>query len=186
MKISIIDFSKPSQLVAPQLIGCEFYINGVGGLIVEVEAYDQTEAASHSFAGKTLRNQSMFGPPACAYVYRSYGIHWCLNFVCGPEDHGAGVLIRAIQPLAGKELMRERRGIEEEKLWCAGPGRLAQALGVTHDMNGMPLHKTPFDLRTPKNKPELIAGPRIGISKAIELPWRFGLSNSRYLSKPFR
>lgn len=186
MKIANIDFSKPPQIVAPQLIGCEFYISGVGGLIVEVEAYDQTEAASHSFAGKTLRNQSMFGPPACAYVYRSYGIHWCLNFVCGPEDHGAGVLIRAIQPLAGKGLMCERRGTEEEKFWCSGPGRLAQALGVTPNMNGMPLYQIPFELRVPKSKPELIAGTRIGISKAIELPWRFGLAGSQFLSKPFR
>lgn len=185
MKIANIDFSKPPQIVAPQLIGCEFYINDVGGLIVEVEAYDQTEAASHSYTGKTLRNQAMFGLPARAYVYRSYGIHWCLNFVCGPENHGAGVLIRAMQPLAGKQLMRERRGIEEEKLWCSGPGRLAQALGVMHNMNGMPLYQTPFELRMPKSKPELIAGLRIGISKAIELPWRFGLAGSRYLSKPF-
>ena len=181
-----INFSLPVQEVAPQLIGCEFYVDGVGGIIVEVEAYDQSEPASHTYTGKSLRNAAMFGHPGCAYVYRSYGIHWCLNFVCGPEHHGAGILIRAIEPIKGLEVMRARRGVDDERLLCSGPGRVGQALGIVHAMNGHPLHKKPFQLFPPKMAVNVITGSRIGISKAIDLPWRFGLAGSRFLSKPFR
>ncbi len=181
-----IDFSLQPHLVAPQLIGCEFYVDGIGGVIVEVEAYDQSEPASHTFSGKSARNAAMFGPPGCAYVYRSYGIHWCLNFVCGPEHHGAGVLIRAIEPIRGLAEMRERRDLHDERLLCSGPGRVGQALAIEHAMNGHPLHKKPFQLLPAREPVTLISGPRIGISKAVELPWRFGLAGSRFLSKPFR
>lgn len=182
---SIIDFSAPSCEVAPQLIGCEFYVDGVGGIIVEVEAYDQSEPASHTYTGKSVRNAAMFGPPGCAYVYRSYGIHWCLNFVCGPVNHGAGVLIRAIEPTQGLNIMRERRGLEAERLLCSGPGRVGQALGIVHSMNGHELTKDPFKLLPPSQKVDIVHGPRIGISKAVDLQWRFGLKGSPYVSKPF-
>ncbi len=182
----MIDFAQSSVVVAAQLIGCEFLVNGVGGIIVEVEAYDQSEPASHTFSGPSVRNASMFGPPGCAYVYRSYGIHWCLNFVCSPEGHGAGVLIRAIQPTHGLEIMRERRGIEVEKLLCSGPGRVGQALGIVHAFNGRSLAQKPFKLSPAIAPVDVVHGPRIGISKAMDLPWRFGLAGSPFVSKPFR
>jgi len=181
-----LDFSASAQLVAPQLIGCEFYIDGVGGMIVEVEAYDQSESASHSFAGKSARNAAMFGEPGCAYVYRSYGIHWCLNFVCSPAGHGAGILIRALEPRCGLEKMCERRRLVDERLLCSGPGRVGQALGIVHSMNGHSLVQKPFELLLPKKPVEVVSGRRIGISKAVDLPWRFGVAGSRFLSKPFR
>ncbi|HET7796093.1 MAG TPA: DNA-3-methyladenine glycosylase [Rhizobacter sp.] len=181
-----IDFLAPSDEVARALIGAHVYVDGVGGRIVETEAYDRDDPASHSFSGPTERNGVMFGPPGRVYVYRSYGMHWCLNFVCREEGHGAAVLIRAIEPLQGLDVMRERRGIEDERLLCAGPGRLAQALGVTRDLNGHRLDRKPFDLRPRDESLPVVAGPRIGISKAVELPWRFGLAGSRFLSKPFR
>lgn len=183
---SIIDFSAPSHEVAPQLIGCEFLVNGVGGIIVEVEAYDQSEPASHTFSGPSVRNASMFDSPGCAYVYRSYGIHWCLNFVCSPEGHGAGILIRAIQPTKGLDIMRERRGVESEKLLCSGPGRLGQALAIVHAFNGRSLAQKPFTLLPSVAAVDVVQGPRIGISKAMDLRWRFGLAGSPFLSKPFR
>ncbi len=174
-----------SHLVAPQLIGCEFYVDGVGGIIVEVEAYDQTEPASHTFTGKSLRNAAMFGEPGCAYVYRSYGIHWCLNFVCSPAGQGAGILIRALEPKQGLDVMRRRRQLADERMLCSGPGRLGQALAVNHGMNGQSLLQSPFQLVLPQDPVKLVSGPRIGISKAVELPWRLGLLGSRYLSRPF-
>lgn len=181
-----IHFLAPSHEVARALIGAEVYVDGVGGRIVETEAYDREDPASHSFSGPTERNGVMFGPPGRVYVYRSYGLHWCLNFVCREEGHGAAVLIRAIEPLKGLHAMRERRGLEDERLLCAGPGRLAQALGVTRDLNGLRLDRAPFELRPCETPVAVVAGPRIGISKAVELPWRFGLAGSRYLSKPFK
>ena len=181
-----LDFSAPAQLVAPQLIGCDFYVDGVGGLIVEVEAYDQSEPASHTFTGPSPRNAAMFGEPGRAYVYRSYGIHWCLNFVCAPAGHGAGILIRALEPTRGLDKMRERRQLLDDRLLCSGPGRLGQALGIEHSMNGHSLVQKPFELRLPKKSVAVVSGPRIGISKAVDLPWRFGLAGSRFLSKPFR
>ena len=185
MIISSIDFALPPYLVAPKLIGCEFLVAGIGGVIVEVEAYDQSEPAAHTYVGKTPRNAAMFGAPGCAYVYRSYGIHWCLNFVCGPEGHGAGVLIRAIQPTHGLEAMRERRSVDAVKLLCSGPGRVGQALAIVHGMNGLSLAKSPFQLLPANKYAEVVSGPRIGISKAVDLPWRFGLAGSPFLSKPF-
>jgi DNA-3-methyladenine glycosylase len=184
-----IDFHARSTDVAQALIGASVFIDGVGGRVVETEAYDETDPASHSFAGKTARNAVMFGPPGRAYVYRSYGIHWCLNFSCMPSGHGAGVLIRALEPTAGVERMRERRGVVDERLLCSGPGRLCQALGVTHAMNGLRLDRVPFRV-VPRDEGDVsidvAAGTRIGISKSRELPWRFVLAGSRFLSKPLR
>jgi DNA-3-methyladenine glycosylase len=181
-----IDFSTPSHLVARQLIGVTVLVDGVGGRIVETEAYDGEDPASHSYSGPTERNRAMFGPPAHAYVYRSYGIHWCLNFVCREEGHGAGVLIRALEPVVGLALMHERRATSDEWLLCSGPGKLCQALGVTRELNGAPLAAPPFELRAAPGGIKVVSGPRIGISKAVDVQWRFGLAGSRYVSKPFR
>ena len=181
-----IDFGAPSVQVARCLIGSIVLVDGVGGRIVETEAYDRTEPASHSFAGPTARNGVMFGAPAHAYVYLSHGIHWCLNFVCREPGHGAGELIRAIEPLAGLDTMRARRGVEAARQLCSGPGKLGQALGITRALNGASLAGAPFALTAAPGQVEVVAGPRIGISKAVELPWRFGLAGSPYLSRPFR
>ena len=183
-----IDFSAASETVARQLIGMRLLVDGVGGVIVETEAYDGEDPASHSFGGPSERNAAMFGPPGCVYVYRSYGIHWCMNLVCREAGHGAGVLLRAIEPTDGLERMRARRGLDDVRLLCAGPGRLGQALGIDRSFNGLPLKQPPFALfaaETGLNRP-VVAGPRIGISKAIDQYWRFGLAGSRFLSRPFR
>lgn len=180
-----IDFYAPSDEVARRLIGTIVTVDGVGGRIVETEAYDREDPASHSFSGPTPRNMVMFGPPAHAYVYRSYGIHWCLNFICREEGHGAGVLIRALEPLTGIDAMRQRRGLELVKLLCSGPGRLTQALGITHRNNGMSLLDAPFSIELSQEAVDIVCGPRIGISKAMDVPWRFGLAGSKFLSKPF-
>ena len=188
MSLSIlagIDFQAPSELVARQLIGVTVLVGGVGGRIVETEAYDGEDPASHAYSGPTERNFAMFGPPAHAYVYRSYGIHWCLNFVCMEEGHGAGVLIRALEPVTGLDTMRERRGTRDDWLLCSGPGKLCQALGVTRALNGASLAAAPFELAPAPIGIEVVSGPRIGISKAVDVPWRFGLAGSRYVSKPF-
>jgi DNA-3-methyladenine glycosylase len=182
---SILDFHASSVAVAQQLIGVTLLVNGIGGIIVETEAYDRDDPASHSFSGPTKRNSVMFGRPGHAYVYRSYGIHWCLNFVCREEGHGAGVLIRALEPTAGLDIMYNRRGVAKIELLCSGPGRLGQALAITHAHNGMPIDKPPFQLTVPAEPVEIIAGKRIGISKAMEIPWRFGLAGSPYLSRRF-
>ncbi|MDM0104611.1 DNA-3-methyladenine glycosylase [Variovorax sp. J22R24] len=183
-----LGFEGPSPEVARRLIGVTLLVDGVGGRIVETEAYDSTEPAAHSFGGQRPRNAALFGPPGRAYVYRSYGLHWCLNFVCRESGHGAGVLIRALEPTHGIARMRERRGLGNARLLCAGPGRVAQALGVDGSFNHLALDAPPFALlaRSDDHPPlDVEVGPRIGISKAIELPWRFGEKNSRYLSKPF-
>ncbi|MEO5690170.1 MAG: DNA-3-methyladenine glycosylase [Burkholderiaceae bacterium] len=180
-----IDFDAPADVVARSLIGATLHVDGVGGVIVETEAYDQADAASHTHAGPTPRNAAMFGPAGHAYVYRSYGIHWCLNFTCRPEGHGAGVLIRALEPLAGLDVMRERRGLVDVRLLCSGPGRLGQALGITMAQYGKPLDRPPFFVAAPHAAVEVIVGPRIGISKAVAAPWRFGLAGSRFVSRPF-
>jgi DNA-3-methyladenine glycosylase len=173
--------------VARRLIGVTLLVDGVGGTIVETEAYDQTDPASHTFGGATPRNTAMFGPPGCAYVYRSYGLHWCINTVCREAGHGAGVLLRALEPTHGIATMQARRGLQDVRLLCAGPGRLAQALGIDASMNGRPLSLPPFSLLEPQGAAaiDVVAGPRIGISKAVDVPWRFGLRGSRYLSRAF-
>ncbi len=159
-------------------------VDGVGGPIVEVEAYDHEDPAAHGYRGKTARNASMFGPPGRAYVYRSYGIHWCLNFVCEPESVASAVLIRALEPAHGLDEMRARRGLDEPRLLCSGPGRLCQALGVTREHDGLPLDASPFELLAREGEPEVVAGPRIGITQATDRPWRYGLRGSRFLSSP--
>ncbi len=186
--IAGIDFNAPSHQVAQQLIGAVVLIDGVGGRIVETEAYDQSDPASHTYGGQTERNAAMFGPAGHAYVYRSYGIHWCLNFVCREAGHGAGVLLRAIEPIEGLDRMRARRGLDEERLLCSGPGKLCQAMAVTRAHNGLALSAPPFVLEAGAGRAAvtLVAGPRIGISKAMDVPWRFGLAGSRFLSRPFR
>jgi DNA-3-methyladenine glycosylase len=179
------DFRHSSARMAHELIGAVLLVDGVGGRIVETEAYDHDDPASHSFGGPTARSAVMFGLPGHAYVYRSYGIHWCLNFVCREKGHGAGVLIRAIEPQQGIDVMRERRGLDDVRLLCSGPGRLGQALAITHDLNGMALDKPPFRVLAAPADVKVIHGPRIGISKAVDVPWRFGLAGSRFLSRPF-
>jgi DNA-3-methyladenine glycosylase len=173
--------------VAPELIGAELFVDGVGGTIVEVEAYDHEDPAAHGFGNRrTARNASMFLAGGHAYVYRSYGIHWCLNVVCGVEDEASAVLIRALEPTQGLELMCERRGLDDVRLLCAGPGRLTQALGVTRDHDGLALDRPPFELRPRQGDVEVVTGPRIGITKAVELPWRYGLAGSRFVSRRFK
>ena len=174
-------FARDVETVARALIGTMLLVDGVGGMIVETEAYDASDPASHCFGGRTARNASMFGPPGHAYVYRSYGIHWCLNFVCAPTS---GVLIRALEPVAGLDRMAERRGIGEVRRLCAGPGRLCQALGVDNRLDGHALDAPPFMLSAGEEGVTVSAGPRIGISRAIETPWRFCLAGSRFLSRP--
>ncbi len=182
-----LDLTRSPHAVAPDLIGAQLYVDGVGGVIVEVEAYDHEDPAAHGFGNRrTERNASMFLGGGYAYVYRSYGIHWCLNFVCGEEGVAGAVLIRALKPTRGVHEMRERRGLRDVRLLCAGPGRLCQALGVTRAHDGLRLDEPPFDLRPRAGDVEIVTGPRIGISKAIELPWRYGFAGSRYVSRPFR
>ena len=177
-------FDGPAEDVARALIGAELTLDGVGGRIVETEAYAIDDPASHSFPGPTKRNAVMFGPVGRAYVYRIYGLHWCLNVVCDAGAHGSAVLIRALEPTQGIETMVERRGLAGVGSLCSGPGKLAQALNVTGDLNGADLTAAPFRL-TPGNAADLSVGPRIGITKGAETPWRFGLRGSPYLSRPF-
>jgi DNA-3-methyladenine glycosylase len=179
-------FARRVNAVAPDLIGATLLYRGVGGIIVEVEAYHHTDPAAHSYRGKTPRNAVMFGPPGHVYVYRSYGIHWCLNLVCEPAGSASAVLIRALQPTEGIAAMRRRRGTKDERLLCSGPGRLCQALGITSAANGLAVEPPLLEMRARTHAAAIIAGPRIGISVARERPWRYGLEGSRYLSKPFR
>ncbi|MBI3705613.1 MAG: DNA-3-methyladenine glycosylase [Rhizobiales bacterium] len=179
-------FNRSVHRVAPELIGATLLVDGVGGVIVEVEAYHHTDPAAHSYTGRTERNAVMFGPPGAAYVYRSYGIHWCLNFVCEAEGSASAVLIRALEPTEGLAPMRRRRGLSDERALCSGPGKLCQALGVSIKHNGLVLDRAPFELRARQHKPEIVIGPRIGISKAVDHPWRYGMKGSKFLSKPFK
>ena len=178
-------FARSVHEVAPELIGATLLVDGVGGIIVEVEAYHQSEPAAHSYRGPTPRTMVMFGPPGFAYVYRSYGIHWCINFVCEPEGSAAAVLIRALQPTHGIPAMRRRRGLHDERTLCSGPGKLTGALAITNRHNGLPLDTPPIVLHARATAPKITAGLRIGITKAVELPWRYGLKDSRFLSKAF-
>jgi len=170
---------------ARELIGAELLVDGVGGPIVELEAYTADDPASHAYRGRTPRNASMFGPAGHAYVYRSYGLHWCLNVVCGPEGIANALLVRALEPRHGLDLMRARRGVESERLLCSGPGRLCQALGVTLAHDGLPLDEPPFELLPRAHPYGLVTGPRIGLTKAVERPWRYGADGSPFLSRPF-
>jgi DNA-3-methyladenine glycosylase len=175
-------FARSVHEVAPELVGATLLFDGVGGKIVEVEAYDHEDPAAHSYRGKTTRNASMFGPPGHAYVYRSYGVHWCLNFVC--EDAGA-VLVRAVEPTHGLEAMASRRGTSEPRLLAAGPGRLAQALGITGEHDGLPLDRPPFELYA-REDVQVETGTRIGLTKAVDQPWRYVEAGSRFVSRPIR
>jgi DNA-3-methyladenine glycosylase len=175
-------FDRPATMVARELIGVDLDVDGSGGIIVETEAYEPDDPASHAFKGPTPRNRAMFGPPGHAYVYRSYGIHWCLNFVCRA---GSAVLIRALQPVRGIRSMEARRGRSDPMLLCAGPGRLCQALGIVIEHDGLSLFAPPFRLAPPQVSPLVVTGRRIGISKAVERQWRFGLHGSAYISKRF-
>ena len=179
-----VDFTAPVAEVAKSLIGAQLFLDGVGGTIVETEAYDQADPASHGFSGQTERNSVMFGPAGHAYVYRSYGLHWCLNIVCMPAGHAAAVLVRALEPTAGCEQMRQRRGIQDKRLLCSGPGRLAQALGVSGELNGSRLDSPPFWIIPRRTETTVVSGPRVGISKAREVPWRFAQAGSKFLSRP--
>ena len=179
-------FARSVHDVAPELVGATLLVDDVGGTIVEVEAYDQEDPASHGFRGRTARNAAMFGPPGHAYVYRSYGIHWCLNLVSEEEGVASAVLVRALEPTHGLERMRARRGVDAPRLLCAGPGRLCQALGITGEHDGLPLDRPPFTLVAREQPVDVHAGPRVGITRAADLPWRYGLAGSRFLSRALR
>ena len=174
----------PAEIAAPRLLGALLLVDGVGGIIVETEAYSADDPASHSFRGPTERNAAMFGPVGRAYVYRIYGLHWCLNAVCDAGRPGSAVLIRALEPTHGLNRMAERRGTRDPAKLCSGPARLCQALGVTGDHNGLPMDAPPFGL-TLGNPVEAVVGPRIGINQGADTPWRFGLAGSRFHSRRF-
>jgi len=178
-------FARDVHEVARELIGAELLVAGVGGLIVELEAYERDDPASHAHRGPTARNASMFGPAGQAYVYRSYGLHWCLNLVCEPAGTPSAVLLRALEPTRGLETMRARRGLDDVRLLCSGPGRLCQALAVTRAYDGFALDRPPFELRAAPAAVRVLTGRRIGITKAVERPWRYGLEGSRFLSRAF-
>ncbi len=174
-------FARNVASVAADLIGCQLLHAGSGGLIVETEAYDRGDPASHSYAGPTRRNASMFGPAGHAYVYRSYGLHWCFNIVCAP---GSAVLVRALEPTVGVAAMAERRRTASPRLLCSGPGRLCQALAITGTLDGQPLNRSPFELLARRQPVEIATGPRIGLTRGVDTPWRFLLVGSTYLSRP--
>ena len=178
-------FDRSVHDVAPDLIGATMLFDGAGGIIVEVEAYHHTDPASHSYVRRTPRNGVMFGPPGHAYVYRSYGIHWCVNFVCEAEGSASAVLVRAIEPQQGVPAMQLRRGMQDVRMLCSGPGKLCEALGITGAHDGAALDRKPFAIHARQEEPEMVVGVRIGITKGVELPWRFGLKGSRYFSKAF-
>jgi DNA-3-methyladenine glycosylase len=178
-------FARSVHEVAPELVGATMLFDGVGGRIVEVEAYDHEDPAAHGYRGKTARNAAMFGPPGRAYVYRSYGIHWCLNLVCEDEGTASAVLLRALEPTHGLDVMAKRRGTAEPRLLCSGPGRLCQALGVTGEHDGLRLDQAPFELYA-RDDVEVVTGWRIGITKAAEKPWRYGEAGSKFLSRSIK
>lgn len=180
--LNLTFFDRPSLTVAPELIGTTLLVNGVGGIIVETEAYRRDDPASHSFPGPTKRNAVMFQGPGLAYVYFIYGVHWCLNFTCADAS---AVLIRAIEPTEGVEAMQERRNQTDLRALCSGPGKLAQALEVGPAYNGLSLFDPPFELKGASKGTDVAIGPRIGITKAADEPWRFGLKGSKFLSRKF-
>jgi DNA-3-methyladenine glycosylase len=176
-------FARSVHEIAPDLIGITLLVDGVGGRVVEVEAYDQEDPASHGYRGRTPRNEAMFGPPGHAYVYRSYGVHWCLNLVCGQEGTAEAVLVRALEPTEGIDVQRRRRGVSELRALSSGPGKLCQALGITREHNGLPLDAPPFRLEPRTEVPEIVTGPRIGITRATELSWRYLEAGSEFVSR---
>jgi DNA-3-methyladenine glycosylase len=181
-------YARPVLAVAKALVGCVVRYDGCAGAIVETEAYHESEAACHAHVGLTARTHILFGPPGRAYVYRSYGIHAMLNAVTEAEGVGAAVLIRALEPLEGLDRMRERRGLERREDLCSGPGKLTQALGIDLDLNGSDVVGGPITIEPPPADwppVELLVGPRIGITKAAELPWRFSAAGFRSVSKPW-
>lgn len=169
---------------ARTLVGCTLLVDGVGGVVVETEAYAPDDPASHSYPGPTRRNATMFGPSGRLYVYRSYGIHWCANVVCGEEGVGSAVLLRALEPTTGVEVMRSRRGVEDVLLLCSGPGRLAQALGITGEHDGLPLDAAPFELNTARGVADVVTAPRVGVNRGTAQLWRYALKGSAYVSRP--
>jgi DNA-3-methyladenine glycosylase len=181
-------FDRSVHEVARDLIGCELAVGPTAGVIVETEAYEAADPACHAYIGRTSRNHVLFGPPGHAYVYLSYGIHRLLNFVTEPDGTASAVLIRALEPTRGIELMRERRGREEIADLCSGPGKLTEALGAGLELNGADLFEPPFELTAPAGEwstAAVITGPRIGITKAAELPWRYCVKGSRFVSRPW-
>lgn len=180
-------FTRSVHDVARELIGCTLLYEGRGGVIVETESYDQDDPACHAFVGRTKRTEVLFGPPGHAYVYRSYGIHALLNFVCHPEGKAAAVLIRALEPLYGVEEMRQRRPGRSDLDLCSGPGKLSQALGIELADNRRRVDQAPFELLAPSPEwqaVEVVTSPRIGISKAVDYLWRFSAAGNRYVSSP--
>jgi DNA-3-methyladenine glycosylase len=179
-------FARSVHEVAPDLIGVTLLVDGVGGRIVEVEAYDQEDPASHGYRGRTARNESMFGPPGYAYVYRSYGVHWCLNLVCGEEGVAEAVLVRALEPTQGIDVQEARRGVQDVRALCSGPGKLCQALAITREHDGLPLDEPPFLLEQRVSVPEIVTGPRIGITQATDRSWRYTEAGSKFVSRAMR
>jgi DNA-3-methyladenine glycosylase len=182
-------FDRSVHDVAHDLIGCALLYDGVGGVIVEAESYERDDPACHAYVGLTERTAPLFGPPGRAYVYLSYGVHSCLNFVCEPEGEAAAVLIRALEPRWGLEEMSRRRGRDHVRELCSGPGKLTEALGIGLDVNRAPLTEPPFELPHRDDGWREVAvatGPRIGITRAAEVPWRFCAAGSEYLSRPLR
>lgn len=180
-------FARSVHDVAADLVGCAVLFDGVGGVIVETESYDADDPACHAFGGITARSEVLFGPPGRAYVYFSYGIHSLLNAVAEPEGRAAAVLIRALEPLWGLDRMRARRGRDELRELCSGPGKLTEALGIGLGHNRARLDRAPFELRARSGRfeaVEVVTGPRIGITRAVDCPWRFCAAGSRYLSRP--
>jgi DNA-3-methyladenine glycosylase len=184
-QLSLEFFDRSVHDVARELIGCRLLFAGCGGTIVETESYERDDPACHAYVGLTERTRVLFGPPGRSYVYLSYGIHSLLNFVAEPEGDAAAVLIRALEPTVGLERMRERRGARPDLDLCSGPGKLTEALGVTLEHNDLPLDREPFLLLAPEGEPpEVVVGPRVGITKAVERPWRFSAAGSRFVSRP--
>ena len=181
-------FDRSVHEVARELIGCELAVGETAGVIVETEAYEAADPACHAYIGRTARNEVLFGPPGRVYVYLSYGIHSLLNFVTEPEGSASAVLVRALEPTQGIDLMRERRGRDQIEQLCSGPGKLTEALGVDLSLNGADLLAPPFELADPDSawqEVEITASPRIGITKAADLPWRYCVSGSRFVSRPW-